>query len=178
MASYTPWQQTGQYPGGDSFNPTQLAGPTPFFRDQMDFLRSGWRATPEAQYPDGYLGTIPSRRGDRLLDGLKQNQQRGPKIRGIHKGDQMDASDYMWKPGMNPEAGLMNQAMTAMETFDGIAVQRYVSPGLINDPLSPAMASPRRAAIQAMMQPGNRGLTPPWSTPPAPVQPGMVGPVQ
>jgi hypothetical protein len=142
----------------------------------MDYARSGWKATPEAQYPDGYLGTIPSRRGDRLLDGLKQRQQEGPKVRGVHKGDQMDARDYYWKPEFNPDSGVMNQMMTAVETFEGVIVQRYVSPSMVNDPMSPEYMSPRKAAIQAIMSIGGKGLTPPWSTPPAPVQPGMVNP--
>ena len=176
MPSFSNWQQQGQYPGGDApFNPSMLNGPEPFFRDQLDYLRSGWRRTPEAQYPDGYLGTIRSRRDDRLLDGLKQRQQQGPKVRGIHKGDQMDARDYYWQPEFGPESGLINQSM-AMETLDGYMHQRYVSPGLVNDPMAPEFMSPRKASILAR-QGGGQGMTPPWSTPPAPVQPGMVSQV-
>ena len=42
--------------------------------DALDARRSMYNQTPEAQYPDGYLGTINTRRGDRLLDNLKGRQ--------------------------------------------------------------------------------------------------------
>ena len=151
-----------------------MTGPPPFFRDQLDYLRSGWRSTPESQYPDGYLATIHTRRDDRLLDGLKQRQAKGPAVRGIHKGDKLPTADYYWQPEFNPESGLVNQSL-GMEVFDGIMVQRYVSPGLVNDPMAPEFMSPRRASILAR-QGGGQGMTPPWSTPAAPVQPGMVNP--
>ena len=177
MPSFTPWQQQGQYPGGDApFNAAQLNGPPPYFRDQLDYLRSGWRRTPEAQYPDGYLQTLHTRREDRLLDGLKQRQAKGPAVRGIHKGDQMDARDYYWQAEFNPDSGLVNQAM-AMETPEGFMVQRYASPRLVDDPMAPEFMSPRRASILARSD-NSRGMTPPWSTPPAPVQPGLMGAVQ
>lgn len=173
MPTFTTWQQNREYPGGDApFNTASMTGPPPFFRDQLDYERSGWRRTPEAQYPDGYLQTIHTRREDRLLDGLKQRQAAGPKVRGIHKGDQMDARDYYWPPEFNPESGLVNQAM-GIETTDGFMVQRYVSPSMVNDPMAPEFMNPRRANILAR-QGGGQGMTPPWGTPQAPVQPGMV----
>jgi hypothetical protein len=172
--SFGTWNQQ-EYPGGDaSFNPASMSGPPPFFRDESDYLRSGWRRTPEAQYPDGYLQTIHTRREDRLLDGLKQRQAKGPAIRGIHKGEKLDARDYYWQPEFNPESGLQTQA-AGVETFDGIVVPRYVSPGLVNDPMASEFMSPRRANVLAR-QGGGQGMTPPWSTPQAPVQPGMVNP--
>jgi hypothetical protein len=176
MPSFSSWQQR-EYPCDPGYNPTVLTGPTPFFRDQLDYLRSGWQRTPEAQYPDGYLGTIHSRRDDRLLDGLKRRQSAGPAVRGIHKGERLDARDYYWKPGLDPDSGWMNQIATAVDVGDGIAVQRYVSPGLVDDPMAPEFMSPRRASILAR-QGGTAGMTPPWSTPPAPVQPGLMGSVQ
>lgn len=173
MASFSAWQQN-EYPGGDApFNQANLNGPPPFWRDQLDYMRSGWRRTPEAQHPDGYLGTIHTRREDRLLDGLKQRQARGPAIRGIHKGERLDKRDYYWLPEFNPDSGLMTQAQ-AVEDWNGFVVPRYVSPGLVNDPLAPEMMNPRGAAIRQQLREGPRGMTPPWSTPPAPVQPGMV----
>jgi hypothetical protein len=176
VASFSNWQQQGQYPGGDApFNQANLNGPPPFFRDQLDYQRSGWRRTPEAQYPDGYLQTIHTRRDDRLLDGLKQRQAQGPKVRGIHKGDQMDARDYYWQPDFNPDSGLINQA-AGMETPDGIVVQRYASPGMVNDPMAAEFMSSRRTNLMAR-QGGGQGMTPPWNTPPAPVQPGLMGSV-
>lgn len=175
MPSFSQWQ-VNEYPAGDApFNTSNLGGPPPYFRDQMDWMRSGWRRTPEAQYPDGYLQTIHTRRDDRLLEGLKRRQARGPAMRGIHKGDQVDASDYYWQPEFNPDSGIQNQFATAMEWLDGtITTQRYVSPGLVNDPMAPELLNPRAASILARME-SSPGMTPPWSTPPAPVQPGRNG---
>jgi hypothetical protein len=69
-----------------------------------------WRRTPEATYPDGYLGSIQSRRGDRLLDGLKQRTTNKPYTRGVHKGERIDRRDYMWPPEFNLFTGLQYQA--------------------------------------------------------------------
>jgi hypothetical protein len=174
MPAFSPWQ-VNQYPGGDApFNTSNMGGPPPFYRDQLDYLRSGQARTPESMYPDGYLGTINTRRSDRLLDGLKQRQAAGPKVRGIHKGEQMDARDYYWQPEFNPDSGLISEAATAVDTLDGFLVQRYASPGLVNDPMAPEFMSPRRANILSR-QGGGQGMTPPWSTPPAPVQGGLIG---
>jgi len=79
-----------------------------------------WRQTPEAQYPDGYLGTINTRRQDRLLQGLKQRTTAKPYSRGIHKGERRDPSDYMWPEEFNLLSGLMYEAQ-------GL---KFVSPGL------------------------------------------------
>ena len=55
-------------------------GGTPVARSELDFLRLGVGRAPQAEYPDGYLGTIRSRRDDRgrpssvsdkVLNGLK-----------------------------------------------------------------------------------------------------------
>ena len=69
-----------------------------------------WRRTPEATYPDGYLGTVPSRRGDRLMDGLKARTTNRPYTRGIHKGERIDHRDYVWPPEFNLWTGLEYQA--------------------------------------------------------------------
>ena len=118
-SSFTQWQQN-DYPGDPTFRPAETGGPQPVFRDPLDKLRSQWRSTPEAQYPDGYLGTLNTRRQDRLLEGLKQRSQQRPYSRGIHKGDQRDMSDYLWPEEFNLMSGLVNE-------MSGL---RYVSPGL------------------------------------------------
>ena len=106
----------------------------------MDLRRSGWRSTPESQYPDGYLGTVNSRRGDRLLDGLKQRQAQRPAQRGIHKGDRIDNRDYFWPAEFHPEMGLMFQAQ-AQYTEEGFVTPRFSSPGFVHDPLAPDLAA-------------------------------------
>lgn len=180
--AFTPWR-TNEYPASDA--PLDLAwmgGPQPYWRDAMDLRRSGWRSTPEAQYPDGYLGTVHSRREDRLLDGLKARQAQRPYSRGIHKGERRDSRDYFWPDEFNPESGLMMQAM-AIETWEGYVVPRYASPGLSYDPLAPDVAAPPPArgprgtpgAAVAPVPPSSeratslQRLAPPWGTPDMPV---------
>jgi hypothetical protein len=80
-----------------------------------------WRRTPEATYPDGYLGTIPSRRGDRLMDGLKARQTNRPYTRGVHKGERIDNRDYFWPAEFNLFTALAMEAQGS----------RFVPPGLV-----------------------------------------------
>lgn len=114
--------QTRDYPGAldAPFRVAETYGPMPFAHNYLDAMRMNWRRTPEAVYPDGYLGTIQTRRGDRLLDGLKARQQQRPYTRGIHKGERIDNRDYFWPEEFNLWSGLENE-MTGM---------RYVSPNL------------------------------------------------
>lgn len=82
----------------------------PWWRDRLDFNRSMWRQTPEASYPDGYLGTIRSRRDDRLLDSLKNRVTQRSYQRGVHKGERIDPADYLWPAQWNPQRGLKVEA--------------------------------------------------------------------
>jgi hypothetical protein len=82
----------------------------PVFRDQMDARRSMWRRTPDAEYPDGYLGTITSRRKDRLIEAIGKQMNRKVYDRGVHKGERIDQSDYFWPGDQDPMRGLVAQA--------------------------------------------------------------------
>lgn len=77
-------------------------------RSELDGLRMGVGRTPQAEYPDGYLGNVKSRRGDRLLDSLKNRQNERAYQRGVHKGERIDPSDYFWPQALQPERGLVN----------------------------------------------------------------------
>ena len=106
MPSNANYQRYDQ-PGGDApFRIAETMGPVPHAHDRLDALRMYWRRTPEAQYPDGYLGTVNSRRGDRLMDSLKQRQTNRPYTRGVHKGERIDSRDYFWPPEFNLTSGL------------------------------------------------------------------------
>jgi hypothetical protein len=108
--SFTQFQGR-EYPAGDApFRVAETYGPMPFAHNYLDAVRMNWRRTPEATYPDGYLGTIQSRRGDRLMDGLKSRMQNRPYQRGIHKGERIDGRDYFWPPEFNLWSGLEQQA--------------------------------------------------------------------
>lgn len=87
-------------------------GPAPVWRDELDYKRSGYRSTPEATWPDGYLGTITSRRGDRLMDALKSRQNERSYQRGVHKGERIDPGDYFFPPALQPIAGVLRQMRT------------------------------------------------------------------
>ncbi len=81
------------------------------FRDPLDAARSGMAGfVPSAAWPDGYLGTIQSRREDRLLDSLKNKLNERSYQRGVHKGEQVDAADYFWPGELQPDRGLTRQA--------------------------------------------------------------------
>ncbi len=82
----------------------------PFFHNERDARRSMFRRTPEAAYPNGYLGTIVSRREDRLLDALKHRESDRSYTRGVHKGSRIDPVDYLWPDKFNPMSGLLRQA--------------------------------------------------------------------
>lgn len=75
-------------------------------RDALDGFRMGGGRLPEADYPDGYLGTIRSRREDRLLDAVKSKIGDRSYQRGVHKGLQIDPQDYTWPEELQPTRGL------------------------------------------------------------------------
>lgn len=101
------WAETGFLnPHGNQGGDLQ-----PWWRDRLDFDRSMWRKTPEAAYPDGYLGTIHTRREDRLLDSLKTRANQRSYQRGVHKGERIDPGDYIWPAAWQPDRGLQAEAM-------------------------------------------------------------------
>lgn len=102
------------------FRIAETFGPQPYAHNYLDQVRMNWRRTPEATYPDGYLGTINTRRGDRIMDGLKARTTNKPYTRGVHKGERMDQKDYFWPEEFNPWSGVETQ-MTGM---------RWSPPGL------------------------------------------------
>lgn len=116
-AAFTQWMNLtpmGQQNGGSVGAASQtypLHGvPEPFFRDRGDALRAG--RIPSAEYPDGYLGTIRSRRQDRLVQhaGQRSHQNRRNYERGIHVGARVDPQNYFWTEDFNPQSGLEAQA--------------------------------------------------------------------
>lgn len=80
--------------------------PEPFFRDQLDMQRSMFRRTPSSEYPDGYLGTMRTRRDDRLLKSVQERINQRQYQRGVHKGERIDPQDYYWPEDFQPTNGL------------------------------------------------------------------------
>lgn len=129
-------------------------------RDALDYLRQGSPArTPDAEYPDGYLGTSTgSRREDRLLAKTKGLNNRSY-TRGVHRGERVDPGDYLWPAEWNPKRGLMFEAKGMKTPLAATAPP----PVLVND----GKSAPPPVQAQQAVDPNKRRqmsfLMPPWS---------------
>lgn len=117
MPTFSQWmqldpmgQQTGGVPGAASKTyPIRGNGPEPWYRNRKDALLAA--RIPTAMYPDGYLGTVQSRRQDRLRaqGGGTRMTQRSYQ-RGVHVGARVEPQQYFWSEEVYPEAGLVAQS--------------------------------------------------------------------
>lgn len=96
-------------------------GGVPVARSELDYLRMGVGREPQAEYPNGYLGTIRSRRDDRgrlnsaseeVLEGVKRLNQRSYQ-RGVHRGERIDPSDYYLPKELSMDRGIRRQMAAA-----------------------------------------------------------------
>lgn len=127
--------QNIQYLGAGGMYGTNTSyggGGTPVARSELDFLRMGVGREPSAEYPDGYLGTIRTRRDDRgkanggserALDAVKVRVTQRSYQRGVHRGERIDPSDYYYPDELRPERGIMRQ-MAAVRVGNVIESQR------------------------------------------------------
>jgi hypothetical protein len=161
---FTPWMTLPPFNMGAPGNANTVGGGGgmgPYFRDAMDARRSAYNRTPEAMYPDGYLGTINSRRGDRLLDSLKNRQNQRSYQRGVHKGERIDPGDYFFPGQFQPDMGLKRLAQ-GMPFDTEVLVERFAPLGA-----DLPMYSPRQQSLWGA-DPGIgrttqlRKLAPPW----------------
>jgi hypothetical protein len=115
-------------------NTTYGGGGVPVARSELDFLRLGVGRTPQAEYPDGYLGTIRTRRDDRgrasstsdtVLNSLKVRLGQRGYQRGVHRGERIDASDYYYPEGLENTRGIARQ-MKATQVGNVMMVKRNV----------------------------------------------------
>lgn len=123
--THAAWQSLG---AGGLYGGGQVGqGPAmPVARSEIESLRMGTGRTPEAAYPDGYLGTIRSRRDDRLLDSTKNRVNQRSYQRGVHKGERIDQSDYFYTENFNPQIGVMRQSKAAVNQENNtIDTQRF-----------------------------------------------------
>lgn len=125
--------------------------------DPLDAARSmQGNRTPQAQYPDGYLGTIQSRRDQRLTNQMTARANQKSYDRGVHKGERVDPGDYFLPPDMALDSRL---AAPAVEGDWPIQyVQRAAPQGTMNE-LLVARGS------QSLRDPASwaPSLKPPWS---------------
>lgn len=98
------------------------------YRDLADARRSAATPrTPNAEYPDGYLGEVRSRREDRLLQAVQSRLTQRNYQRGVHKGEKIDNSDYFWNPEFNDMSGLQAQAEGRKWTAVGSSVAEQIN---------------------------------------------------
>lgn len=150
-------------------------GGVPVARSELDFLRLGVGRAPQAEYPDGYLGTIRTRRddrgrssstSDRVLDSLKVRVGQRSYQRGVHRGERIDVQDYYYPAGLEATRGIARQ-MKGKRIGNTIHVTRNVenamvapAPHLPNDgkanmrSTSPQSLDKRRVDQMARMRPG------------------------
>ncbi len=102
--SFANWQSPSSSPESGMVSGT---GPTPVFRSAKDQRISAFGVGPDTQYPDGYLGTMSSnRRQDKLTNAAVRANQRAYS-RGVHKGERINAGDYIWPQEFNLLTGVM-----------------------------------------------------------------------
>lgn len=155
--TFTNWG--GSYdPQGTSQSMPAL-GPEPTFRNGKDRQMAAYGASPDVQYPDGYLGTMSSnRRDDKLTKALLRSNQRSYS-RGVHKGERINSGDYMWPQEFNLLTGLQLEsqglkfapvgAEPARLTNDGKAGPRGV-PSSLERPNSEVIDMQRRSMLKSL----------------------------
>lgn len=136
-------------------------------RSDLDAIRIGTGRVPSAEYPDGYLGTIRSRRDDRLLDSVKSRVGQKAYQRGVHKGERIEANSYYWSPEFNDQMGIKRQMKAVYDNKAGVyralrqspQWQLTPAPHLVNDGKSnmrsdsPGTINVRRADQMAYLKP-------------------------
>jgi len=173
MAEFDSWSpnQNWQSLGGNGFYGynNQGGSGTPIARSDLDSIRIGTGRVPSAEYPDGYLGTIRSRRDDRLLSSIKTRVNQKAYQRGVHKGERIEPSAYFWDPEFGAQDGIRRQMKAKPALINGTVtyqVPRFTqdirltpAPHLVNDGKANTMANQpgtinvRRADMLAYLKP-------------------------
>lgn len=156
--SFTSWGgANGLSPGTSDGG---LLGPQPSYRSPKDKQLVAFGASPDTQFPDGYLGTQPatSRRSDKLLDSVHRSNSR-PYSRGVHKGERVNPGDYVWPDEFNPMTALEYQAVglkwapngaeQVMLTNDGKAGPRGI-PRNLDRPQQEIIDQQRRSMLRTL----------------------------
>jgi hypothetical protein len=133
------------------------------FHDPLDRKRSMQGRTPEAEYPDGYLGTIIDRQQDKLLAKVQERLTDRSYQRGVHVGSKVGRSAYFWTDDVNPEAGLIRQSHVVMNKYT-MDTERYAPRGnpveRLHSSMHDAMLSPAEEAEMYRKYKVNQGLNP------------------
>lgn len=160
-------QQTfNNWSGGyDPYTPeTQPAlGPSPVFRNAKDAQLASWGASPDVQYPDGYLGTMSSnRREDKLTKAVMRSNTRSYS-RGVHKGERINAGDYIWPAEFNLYTGLQMESKGKKYAPVGAEPVRLTNDGKVGPRgISRGLSRPDQEVIDLQRRSMLKSLTPPW----------------
>jgi hypothetical protein len=141
-------------------NPSAIVGsmpPQPWVRSVLDARRMMYNRVPQAEYPAGYLGTITSRRGDRVLDSLKARVNQRSYQRGVHLGERIDPGDYLWPDEQDPLRGIYQEATTGLRQAP--ALEFFMPTPVVEGKLAPRGSQSvlsmdqHRASVLAMLKP-------------------------
>ena len=156
--SHQNWQYLGANGYVGAYTTTGGGGTPVVPRSDMDYLRLGIGRTPEAEYPDGYLGTIRSRRDDKgkpysvsdsVLDSLKSRQNKRGYQRGVHKGERVDVSGYFWPEGLEPNRRLKANLYSVSNNNGGINFLINKSAPKMNLAPAPHLVNDGKANVSA-----------------------------
>lgn len=153
------WQQVG-VAGAQGYTSTGAGGLGMTMRDPLDAKRAAVGSIPEAQYPDGYLGTIQSRREDRLLQSMQKKLGEKRYDRGVHVGEKRSPEVYMWPADQRPDRGLVNQQY-GIKTAPTMLVSERLTMGHLPPGAVAALGSPL-AEINPHRAEQLRRLAPSW----------------
>ncbi len=103
QTSFNNWSSPSEPPGAGS---QPQFGPAPVFRNNKDYQLAGYRSMPDTTYPDGYLGTMSSNRRQDKITGTLSRLNARQYSRGVHKGERINAGDYIWPDEFNLWTGI------------------------------------------------------------------------
>ena len=108
--------------------------PQPWVRSVLDGRRMMYNRTPNAEYPNGYLGTITDRRENRMFDSLKSRINQRSYQRGVHLGERIDPGDYLWPEEQNPLRGI---AAVAAQVHQAPSLEWFAPTPMLEGRLAP-----------------------------------------
>ena len=158
--SFHSWSNNDNPPGAN----TQAGfGPAPVFRSSKDELLSGYRTATDAQYPDGYLGTMSAnRRQDKILGTLSRMNAR-QYSRGVHKGEKINTSDYFWPEEFGKYTGIQMEAQGKRFAPVGMEPVRLTNDGKVGPR---GIVAPKNDSAMGVISPQQRArlrsLAPRW----------------
>ena len=158
--TFTSWQTPSSPPSGNS--QTDF-GPQPVFRNAKDLALSGYQRGADTQYPDGYLGTISAnRRQDKILGSLSRMNAR-QYSRGVHKGERINAGDYLWPDEFNLYTALQYQSQGLKFAPTGAEPVRLTNDGKVG-PRGISRDQKRDEAMEMSLERRSRlkSLAPNW----------------